>query len=133
MRTLLLHRGIILLAGLLLSLHTLLPHVHVSQSGQLSTISFGERSPSSRGLFDLLSGLVHGDLGQEHLENFTKDQSDLGIVKADLVTASAIFVAQPLVSNKEWSSQFLVSQESLPPIDAGLSLQHPLRGPPNLT
>lgn len=68
------HRGFLLLAGLLLCLHSLVPHVHgpVRNSSGEETV---ESIPSSDGtLLGLLQDFVTDtDLGEDHLEHFSAD------------------------------------------------------------
>ncbi len=131
MRSLLLHRGIIFLAGILLCLHTLLPHVHANFTAGTDALSMGTRPEVNHSLLDLLSGLVEGDLGQEHLENFTQGKADLEVVKTIIAPAAAPLPSTPdftTIAPATGTGFFLTAAASLQ--DPGYPGLQPLRGPP---
>lgn len=76
MKATLFHRGLLLLAGLLLSLHALVPHVHgYDQPGSVEL----RTETNSEGTTNLLSFLqdffTDTDLGEDHLEHFSTDHN----------------------------------------------------------
>ncbi len=78
-------RSCLLLAGLILCLHTVVPHVHGEQAGVTG---------QPYGLVDILKDLLGSDLGEDHLEHFSSGQDlDLSV---DVVAALPPF-AQPVL------------------------------------
>lgn len=68
------HRGLLTLAGLLLSLHSLVPHVHGEQLLAVNGTSINHIPGQSVDLFGLLQDLfANSDLGEDHLEHFSLD------------------------------------------------------------
>ena len=57
----------IVLAGVLLLLHTFIPHQHHSELDEVEHI---EQHEQAENLFDLLQLVFHIDLGGDHLEDF---------------------------------------------------------------
>lgn len=67
-------RGLLLLSGLILLVHTLVPHVHGPHflaSGQ----TILAETPASPSWLDVLAGLVDTDMGEEHLEHFSPEKN----------------------------------------------------------
>ncbi len=124
-----------MLAGLLLCLHTLMPHVHAEVFLQPGEITLAEAPNPGHSLFDLLSGLVQGDLGQEHLENFTEEQPDALLAKTFFAPAAAPLLLYPTPPKPLVGvlSAGRAHQELLLPKSVALQLSCPQRGPPVAT
>lgn len=134
MRHLILHRGLVLLAGFILCLHTIFPHVHVGEGSETEVAVFSEESAETRSLLDVLYELVTADLGEEHLENFTPASSEVAMVV--LVLPPALLPLTPwsypghlLVANESHTKE-VIALPPLLPEEADLVRQCPLRGPP---
>ena len=134
MRHLMLHRGLVLLAGFILSLHTIFPHVHAPDGNETTTVVFSEASAEARSLLDVLYDLVTADLGEEHLENFTPANSDgttvvLALPPAYLPPATPLFSGNLLTENQNKTRE-VIPPHLLLPDEVDLVRQCPLRGPP---
>lgn len=68
------HRGLLLLAGLLLSLHSMVPHVHGSVRNVSGQLTLNNTLSPSQGLQGFLQDFFsETDLGEDHLEHFASD------------------------------------------------------------
>lgn len=110
MKTSSFHRGLLLVAGLLLSLHSLVPHVHADHCLGSGEITAKEIPASENGLLSLLQALfTSSDLGEDHLEHFAADHDsvlDLDIIASlppalSPVLAFFPYAAQPTIRRKQ--------------------------------
>ena len=130
----LLHHGIVLLAGLLLCLHTVIPHVHGSlHPSTLLVAEAGEQTNCvDEGLLRLIKDLLSSDLGEDHLENFTPDLNkdfsvDIALPLPDLTAPFPVLnVGLAEVTSARQVSSYLAN---LPPDDPVVDLAS-TRGPP---
>jgi len=127
------HRGLVMLAGLLLCLHTVIPHVHgeLHPSQQPLEIS-GNTSCVDAGILYLIKDLLSSDLGEDHLENFTPDfTKDLSIVAflAPAIMTTVFPNHHPIVPSVTSAQQVASYLADLPPDDPVVG-QEPSRGPP---
>ncbi|MFK8163965.1 MAG: hypothetical protein AB8H12_16080 [Lewinella sp.] len=127
------HRGLVMLAGLLLCLHTAIPHVHgVVHSNEQPIEISGNSSCVDAGLLHLIKDLLSSDLGEDHLENFTpdftKDHSILALLAPTTITAffPNHYLVLPSVTSAQQVASYLAD---LPPDDPIVGLE-PSRGPP---
>ncbi|WP_273445072.1 hypothetical protein [Neolewinella agarilytica] len=68
------HTTLLLLAGLLLSLHSVVPHVHGLPCGKPGEVTAGHIPASGGDLLGLLQDFfTNTDLGEDHLEHFSAD------------------------------------------------------------
>lgn len=122
-----------MLAGLLLCLHTAIPHVHGTLHSNSQSVEISDKSSCvEEGVLHLLKDLLSSDLGEDHLENFTPDlQKDLN--GTTYISPAVLLAPFPVLNHvlAEITSarQAATYLASLPPddpvINAGLS-----RGPP---
>ncbi|WP_020567365.1 hypothetical protein [Neolewinella persica] len=135
MKTTSFHRALLLLAGLLLSLHSLVPHVHSGHSDSSGEVS-AEIIPGTNGdLLGLLQNFfTNTDLGEDHLEHFSSDNHatlDLEVIAllppADLPT----IVLAPRALNPAIRRQRVFRSRHFPPAGVYPDRAAP-RGPPAL-
>lgn len=122
-----------MLAGLILSLHTVFPHVHAPHGEQGEVVVFAEQPDTERSLLEVLYELVTADLGEEHLEHFAPADVDGALV---LSIPPAIPLARLLSSVRDQvvapqkDLQEIIAYHPLLPDEAAFIRQRPLRGPP---
>lgn len=131
-----LYKGLLLLPGLLLTLHTLVPHVHGGESVSSSIPAAdvpGERSLSVK---DLLGKLIESDLGEDHLEHFELDKdftekvsysSTFGLLSGPTFAEQLRLSSTIAIPKKSFSRNYW-----LPPAGIYPEQEAP-RGPPVLT
>lgn len=136
MRQLILHRGLVLLAGLILCLHTVFPHVHGSDGNVVASVVVKEKPAEDRTFLDVLFELVTADLGEEHLEHFTQTDGNGVVVVLALPPAITPAVPAFLSAHKPESDQTIfqpiIVYHPLLPEEEALARQRPLRGPPSV-
>ena len=113
----------ILLAGVILLLHTVLPHEHHSELNQEEHLAQHE---SAEGLLDFIKLTFHMDQGEDHLEKY-QGSSSIFLFQA-LLTDELLVVFHPIDIKKSYPPSFF--QESLH--SRFLSSQVRFRGPPHL-
>lgn len=62
-------------AGLLLTIHTLVPHVHGETNVGGMRLPAVEAPHQLSGWLEILGDLVNGDMGEEHLEHFAPEKT----------------------------------------------------------
>lgn len=126
-------RGLLLLSGLILTVHTLVPHVHGVQHVSTSETGIGADKEKSTDWLALLTDLVDAEMGEDHLEHFSP-QKTLDFV--ELVPGIV-----PVLSSAFFADRYLLQPETAvlkvePERSAWLKTkdvflrQFPLRGPP---
>ena len=86
MRIIIIHRTFLLLAGLLLSLHSLVPHIHGSEDVTEVTVkTTGTLDENGNWLNFLQDFFTQTDMGEDHLEHFSPGQ-DLSL-ELDLIAS----------------------------------------------
>lgn len=125
-------RGLLLLAGLILTIHTLVPHVHGAHF-----ITPGETSTSTNhetpfGWLDLLTDLVDADMGEDHLENFSPEKTiDFTlVVPTFLPTLPSALFAERFLFQPETAVRVEQAPSPSPQIKEVFLRQVALRGPP---
>jgi hypothetical protein len=119
---------LIYLSGLILCLHTLIPHSHE----QVFTEVFDQSADHELDFFGLLKGLFSTDLGEDHLEYFAKAGSQPVVHAAELDSGYCL----PFIKALTLSSRFSSIQKSLfcdpgPPMGTGIMTGLSRRGPPS--
>jgi|AntRauTorckE5430_2_1112549.scaffolds.fasta_scaffold00957_5 hypothetical protein len=87
-------RGLLLLSGLILMAHTLVPHVHGPQAFMPAATSIDQAQQTPSGWLDVLTDLVDADMGEDHLEHFSPEKTvDFVLLLPNIVPAlpSALF------------------------------------------
>lgn len=112
-----LRQGLLLLAGLLLTIHTVVPHVHGSPFSDASVPMAIQPPPALTGWLGILGDLVSGDMGEEHLEHFAPEKIDQ--LALSLTPTLQDFPPSPLY----WSS---------PPVSVCSSSKIRIVAPPDL-
>lgn len=134
MRQLTIHRGLVLLAGLILCLHTVFPHVHGPDGDVVATVVAKEKPAEDRTFLDVLFELVTADLGEEHLEHFTQSDGNAVVVVLALPPAvtppEQTFLSADQQVGNQIIFQPLIAYHPLLPEEEALVRQRPLRGPP---
>lgn len=133
MRHLMLHRGLVLLAGFILCLHTVFPHVHAPHGAEEALV-FAEKPSNERSFLDVLYDLVTADLGEEHLEHFTPADSDANLSALALSPTAPLgsyffTAADQSIPPHQHRKQILTYHPLLPDDEMSI-LDRPLRGPP---
>ncbi len=130
------HRGLVFLAGLMLCLHSIFPHVHAPHGDDGAVVVFAEHSGARPSFFEVLVDLVTADLGEEHLEHLAATDVDLDL--SPLLPASTMLwpagfpfgdASQPGPQNV---IQEILAYHPLLPEDEVFARQRPLRGPPSV-
>lgn len=69
-------RGLLLLSGLILTLHTLVPHVHAAHQHLSSEATVLSPAPANTDSWlSFFTDFVDADMGEDHLENFSPEKS----------------------------------------------------------
>lgn len=127
-------RGLLLLSGLILTLHTLVPHVHGAQQHSLpETAALTPAPVNANSWLSFLADLVDADMGEDHLENFSPEKSldlELPISVVPATIPPALFAERYL-----YSTDTALLPEEQPSVPAPfLTEAHlrriALRGPP---
>jgi hypothetical protein len=118
-----LKNSFLLTAGLILFLHTAVPHHHHSE---LDATEHYRQHEQAATLFDYLQLIFHIDLGADHLEHFNIAsllyiEPDLTDFKRHLTPVYALIKSTPL------------PVAALLPISQEIIRIHPFRGPPTLS
>lgn len=127
------HRFCILLAGLLLSLHTLVPHMHLAGRAAVADLSLETPAQDAGNIFGFLQTLVGSNLGQGHLEHFVQDH-ELPGTSTEIAPAAAPPVL-PLANFAPYSLPVALRRQRvflhhLFPPDGRFDAPTALRGPP---
>lgn len=129
------HRTFLFLAGLLLSLHSLVPHVHGSSyAAPGETVALQAPSLNSDWLALLQDFFTESDLGEDHLEHFSPGQDlayDLGIVSLLPPTALPAITLVPRPTSAVIRRQRVFRSRHFPPAGVYPDADAP-RGPPTV-
>jgi|GEM_PF-3138290 len=130
------HRGLLLLAGLLLSLHSFVPHVHGDHPGDSGQETAKNTPPPQPDLLTLLQNIfTDTDLGEDHLEHFAADHdTTLDLEISALRPPAALPPAIVLVASTTpvvVRRQRIFRQRHFPPSGVYPDATAP-RGPPTL-
>lgn len=127
------HRGLLLLAGLLLSLHSLVPHVHGSVRNVPGQLTLNNTLSPSQDLQSFLQDFfAETDLGEDHLEHFASDHDVTpvsGFVSSQPPTAFAVASLVPLAACTTIRRQRVFRSRHFPPSSIYPDADAP-RGPP---
>lgn len=126
-------RGLLLLSGLILTVHTLVPHVHGPQHVSTGEVSIGSDQEKATGWLAMLTDLVDVDMGEDHLEHFSPEKAldFVGLVPNIVPIQSGMFFSDRYLLQPE-TALLKVEQERIPRLKARDVYLHqvPLRGPP---
>jgi hypothetical protein len=132
------HHTFLLLAGLLLSLHSLVPHVHGPEwAGPEEPIAYNAPAPNNNWLSLLQDFFTNTDLGEDHLEYFSPSQDLLLEFELELVSILPpvelpTIVLAPRALNPDIHRQRIFRSRHFPPAGVYPDADAP-RGPPALT
>ena len=114
---------LILMAGSILLLHTLMPHQHHSELEAKENFELHE---SARNWLDLIKLAFHLDQGDDHLENY-KISDNLRIIFDTFQISEIIFIPYPQVLHSEIDAfPFVVNK----PLSRYFACKIRFRGPP---
>jgi len=129
-------RGLFLFSSLLLlTAHTLVPHVHSSPFLDTGKTSVGVKSEKDRNWLDVLADFVDTDMGEDHLEHFSPEQGlDLDLTIPAIVPTfpPATLAVRMLVEQEEPRKYSGWNFRGPPLLRSALMRVSSLRGPPTL-
>ena len=117
---------IVIVAGAILLLHSLLPHAHHSQ---LNDEQHLEEQQSASSIFDYIQLAFHFDQGENHLEEYQTSGDDISFFSPFLVAVIEWSIVIPIVEDPN---------RYYGPDQSDLRVRHPyshlsFRGPPQLS
>lgn len=127
-------RGLLLLSGLMLVVHTLVPHVHGAHFLSSGETRVGSSEEGQNDWLAVLTDLVDAEMGEDHLEHFSPEKTvDFALVVTTFVPTlpPALFTERFLFQP---TTAVLVDQAPAPcpKIKEIFLLQAVLRGPPRV-
>ncbi|MBC6996768.1 hypothetical protein QWY85_04405 [Neolewinella lacunae] len=128
-------RNFLLLSGLILLVHTLVPHVHTDHITERGVPTLCSRQNAHANWLGVLAGLVEADMGEDHLEYFSPEKAPGFSLAAPAFSAALPPIPSCFVS--EVAAGFVPdrvrhSEQRTWPLQAGSRRQASPRGPPTV-
>lgn len=125
-------RGLLLLSGLILTVHTLVPHVHSAHFVSPGETSISQTQDGPTDWLDILTDLVDADMGEDHLEYFSPEKTvDLVLVVPTIIpTLPPALFAERFLFQPQTAVRVEQDPAPGPKLKEVFLRQVALRGPP---